>query len=371
MRQDGYDFLRLSKGIPMQGADLYDTHAIRLYSYCWSLVGNDAAHALREAFVAAAKQGVTDPLRLYELARRSCVRRGALDPVIGPTPGDDPLLRAAARLRPDHREALALSVEFEPAEIGELLGLAPDTVHQMIATARARLERAVLDACWPGPVPARYEDVLAAFERRQLVHLLSLRSGPPPHDLRQTAVSAWEAEKLPHTMAEAQLVELNTADKPVRRGRRRALQTLTTVATVAAAVSGAVFFTGDTHGTPAGVFTSIIPSSWSSSTNSSKPKKTPVYPAGTKLDPVTQEPVIGTLVPTAKPSSVSPLAIPPVPSSTPTKSTTPTKTPTKTPTTTPTAEPTDTPTATPTDSPTGSPTDSPTPDPTDTGRPQD
>ena len=124
-----------------------------------------------------------------------------------------------------------------------------------------------------------------------------MRSGPPPQDLRRTAVSAWEAEKLPHAMAEAQLVELTTTDKPVRRRRRRGLQTLTTVVTVGAAVSGAVFFTSDSNGTPAGIFTSIIPSSWSSSTSSSKPKKTTVYPAGTKLDPVTQKPVIGTFVP--------------------------------------------------------------------------
>ncbi|MEO5873637.1 MAG: hypothetical protein ABIS86_23315 [Streptosporangiaceae bacterium] len=354
----------------MQGAEMYDAHAARLYSYCWSLVGGDAAHALREAFATAAKQGVTDPLKLYELARRSCVRRGALDPVVGPSPGADPLLRAAARLRPDHREVLALSVEFEPEEIGRLLGLAPDTVQKMIFAARARLERSVLDACWPGPVPSRFEDVLAAFEQRQLVQLLSSRSGPPPPDLRQTAVAAWAAEKLPHAMAEAQLVVLHAEDRPARRRGRRVLQTLMTVTAVAAAVSAFTYFSGGSDGTPSGMFNSIIPSSWSSSAESGEPRKTTAYPVGTKLDPVTHEPVIGTFVPTDVPStsasspsfspppstpqpSVAPSSKSPRPSKSPSTPPSPSNSPSASPTGSPTQPPTASPSATPSDPPQG------------------
>lgn len=169
---------------------LYDAHSPRLYAYCWSLIGDEAPEAVKDTFMAAARLGPPrgdEVLWLYALARSACMRRGALGGTHSDARHPDPLRRAAARLRSDHREVLLLSagVWLEAPDIARLLGLAPDTVRQLIQAARARLERTVLDALIHQPMSAPHDDIIAAFERGRLPLLLARRvPAEPPADLR-------------------------------------------------------------------------------------------------------------------------------------------------------------------------------------------
>src|SRR5687768_10089042 len=104
---------------------LYDAHADRLFAYCWSLVGDDAPGAVAETFAVAMRHPPRGDavLWLYALARDVCLRRGALDRAFGRRQDPDPLLRAAALLRTDHREVLLLTA-------GEWLDV-PDTARML------------------------------------------------------------------------------------------------------------------------------------------------------------------------------------------------------------------------------------------------
>ncbi|MEV4255006.1 sigma factor-like helix-turn-helix DNA-binding protein, partial [Spirillospora sp. NPDC049652] len=130
---------------------LYDAHAVRLYAHGWSLLGDDAAAAVQDAFVAAVRhppRGDT-VLWMYGLSRTAATSRGAFDRPWHVASGEaDPLLRAAAALRAEQREALLLEAGewLETPDIAHVLGLAPDTVRQLLHAARTRLERGVLDA---------------------------------------------------------------------------------------------------------------------------------------------------------------------------------------------------------------------------------
>src|SRR5919198_350643 len=110
---------------------LYDTQAVRLHAYCWSLIGDQAASAVRDVFTAAAhpyltgrdakRQEAATPGRLwlYRQARAECLGRGPVTVIAG----RDPLLRAAARLRADQREVLVLAADLPPAYIARVLRL--------------------------------------------------------------------------------------------------------------------------------------------------------------------------------------------------------------------------------------------------------
>ncbi len=110
-------------------------------------------------------------LWLYSLSRTACAERGAFT---GELSADgrtlfadaDPLLRVAAGLRSDHREVLLLWAGewLEPHDIARVLGIAPDTVAQLLGAARTRLERAVLDILMRGTVQPQL-DMIAAFEK--------------------------------------------------------------------------------------------------------------------------------------------------------------------------------------------------------------
>jgi DNA-directed RNA polymerase specialized sigma24 family protein len=190
------------QGAPEPHAPLYDAYAGRLHVYCWSLVGDDAPGALHDAFVAAARQGAPRGdtgtlLWLYGLARTACVRRGALDQAFTPIRDVDPLRRAAAGLRADHREVLVLSAGgwLEVPDIAQLIEVATDTVTQLIRAARKRLERGVLDVLLPGPIRPEHEEIIAAFEKGTLDVLLARRAPAwPPAGLRATVLAACEAE---------------------------------------------------------------------------------------------------------------------------------------------------------------------------------
>jgi DNA-directed RNA polymerase specialized sigma24 family protein len=185
---------------------LYDEYAGRLHGYCWSLVGDAAPGAVRDAFVTAARQGgPRRPLRsaetelwLYGLARRACLQRDT-----NPRPaGNDPLARAVAGLRPDQREALYLSASglLEDHQIARVLGVAADTVGQLIRTGRSRLEHGVLDVLLPGPMLPEYQTLLMAFETGTLDALFASRIPEhPAPSLRETVLAAC-AEEIGHPL---------------------------------------------------------------------------------------------------------------------------------------------------------------------------
>ncbi|MFB4312473.1 RNA polymerase sigma factor [Actinomadura sp. 21ATH] len=234
---------------------LYDAHAVRVHAHCWSLTGGaGAAAAVRDTFVAAVQhppRGDT-VLWLYALSRSACASLGAFGgtrPDLG-DPGD-PLLRAAAGLRPDQREALLLQAGewLEAPDIARVLGIAPDTARALLATARTRLENAVLDLLMRGAAdPARHAEVVAAFEKGRLPRLLAARvPDRPPAWLRDQVLAACEGEAgrpLTGVVSPSPLVVIGSevADSPGRdRARRRkAFKGVGAVAGMAASVAAAV-----------------------------------------------------------------------------------------------------------------------------------
>ncbi|HEY8479381.1 MAG TPA: hypothetical protein VIL71_06065 [Spirillospora sp.] len=182
-------------------ASLFDAHGDRVYAYCWSLVGDRfAAAATEDAFAAAVRRPPRGDtvLWLYSLARSVCAERGAFtgEPAGRPLfAGDDPLLRAAAALRADHREVLLLRTGqwLDTPDIARVVGLAPDTVAQLLAAARTRLERTVLDLLMRGGAGAPHE-LITAFEKNRLPRLLARRApSRAPAGLRERVLDACEA----------------------------------------------------------------------------------------------------------------------------------------------------------------------------------
>ncbi|MEU8798827.1 hypothetical protein [Spirillospora sp. NPDC048819] len=209
---------------------LYDAHADRLYAYCWSLVGDQlAAAAVGDAFTAAVHQPPRGDkvLWLYSLSRSACAERGAFTGNAGGRGGvlfadPDPLLRAAGALRSDHREVLLLWAGewLEPHDIARVLGIAPDTVVQLLDAARTRLERSVLDILMRGTAEARL-DLITAFEKKRLPRLLARRAPDrAPAWLREQVLAACEDEavrRLPSVISPSPLVVIGS-DGP-RAGR--------------------------------------------------------------------------------------------------------------------------------------------------------
>jgi DNA-directed RNA polymerase specialized sigma24 family protein len=171
---------------------LYDTYAHRIYAYCRALLGDDAADAVQDVFATAVRQGLPrggeTAMWLYGLARTECERRS---PLAGPRPAD-PLIRAAAGLRSEQRAALLLAAGgwLEIPEIARLLGLAPDTVRELVRTGRTRLERGVLDALMSAAGRPEHEDLIAAFETGTLAELYARRTGTAPPAALRAAVLA-------------------------------------------------------------------------------------------------------------------------------------------------------------------------------------
>ncbi|MFG2090232.1 MULTISPECIES: hypothetical protein [unclassified Spirillospora] len=209
---------------------LYDAHADRLYAYCWSLVGDQlAAAAVGDTFTAAVHQPPRGDrvLWLHSLSRSACAERGAFTGNLGGRGGllfadPDPLLRAAGALRSDHREVLLLWAGdwLEPHDIARVLGIAPDTVLQLLDAARTRLERSVLDILMRGAAEARL-DLITAFEKKRLPQLLARRApARAPGWLRDQVLAACEDEAvrpLPSVISPSPLVVIG-ADGP-RSGR--------------------------------------------------------------------------------------------------------------------------------------------------------
>jgi DNA-directed RNA polymerase specialized sigma24 family protein len=185
----------LRAGAPDAFSVLYDEYAEQLYAYCHIMVGDEAADAVRDAFIAVARHPGTAPsdpaalpVWLHALARSECVRRGAL--VQRPTtlPSSDPLRRALARLRPENREALALSITLEPVEIARVIGVATDTADMLVRVSRRRLDQAAASVL--GSV--HDEAMLAALSGGN-VHKLVMRGYVPPPRQRERVLSSCAA----------------------------------------------------------------------------------------------------------------------------------------------------------------------------------
>lgn len=404
----------------MRGEALYDAHAARLYAYCWSLVGDEAAAAVADTFASAVQhppRGDT-VLWMYALARHACVDRGALDRAFGMSGDADPLLRAASTLRADHREVLFLYAGewLEINDIARVLGIAPDTVRQLMGVARTRLERAVLDTLMrrPGETSPHHMDVIAAFEKGTLPKLLARRAPVrPPEWLRDqvlTAVEGEQARPMTSLIAPNPVVVIGSEVTKTSSGRRK-LKGFGAVSAMAASAAAAIGLIvawqpikggnaaslvptsgkgtpetsssqpaprpnqGNEHGTGSGRITTPSDDSSSPDESASAPPSqsdgsgggTPTQPAPSHRDP--SKP--GT--PTPDPTDPSDPGTPP-PSETP--SDPPSQTPTDPPSTPPPSEdpttpPTeDPPSTTPTDPPTSSdPSGTPSPSPNPTSNP--
>jgi DNA-directed RNA polymerase specialized sigma24 family protein len=185
----------LRAGAPEAFGVLYDEYAEQLYAYCHIMVGDEAADAVRDAFIAVARHHGTAPsspadlpVWLHALARSECVRRGALVRRPTATPSSDPLRRALARLRPEHREALALSNTLEPQEIARVVGVARDTAEMLVLVSRRRLDQAAASVL--GGV--HDEAMLAALSGGNL-HKLVMRGYEPPPRQRERVLSSCAA----------------------------------------------------------------------------------------------------------------------------------------------------------------------------------
>src|SRR5262249_50490607 len=128
------------------------------------------------------------PVWLHGLARAECVRRGALTHKSPLVPSADPLRRTLARLRPEHREALALSATFSAHEVAQIVGIADGTAEMLVLMARRRLDQAAASVL--GTV--RDETMLAALGGGKL-HKLITKGYRPPARLRQVVLSSCAA----------------------------------------------------------------------------------------------------------------------------------------------------------------------------------
>ncbi|MFI0355579.1 hypothetical protein [Actinomadura sp. 9N407] len=260
---------------------LYDAHAVRLHAHCWSLIGDEgAAAAVRDTFVAAVQHPPRGDsvLWLYALSRSACASLGAFSgdrPVFG-SPGD-PLLRAAADLRADQREALLLwSGEWlEVPDIARVLGIAPDTVHGLVHAARTRLERAVLDRLMRGAAdPAVHMELITAFEKGRLPRLLAGRvPDRPPAWLRDQVLAAC-ADEVTHPLSDvvspSPLVvigsEVATRPGRDRATRRKRIKSIGAVAGMAASVAAAVGLLVSWPTAKGGGMSAVVPSAGNTQT---------------------------------------------------------------------------------------------------------
>ncbi|MCP2339957.1 sigma factor-like helix-turn-helix DNA-binding protein [Actinomadura rupiterrae] len=241
-------------------ASLYDAHAARLYAHGWSLLGDDAAAAVHDAFVAAVRHPPRGDvvLWMYALSRTAAESRGAFSrPWHVAAAEHDPLLRAAAALRAEQREALLLDAGewLELPDIARILGLAPDTVRQLLHSGRTRLERGVLDALMRGEAGAGAAEVIAAFEKGTLPRLLAGRAPEAlPEPLRDSVLASYEREvdePSPTATSPSPLVVIGSAalgapapgtaaHKAAASGRKRSGRRLGAVAGLAASAAAAV-----------------------------------------------------------------------------------------------------------------------------------
>ncbi|MCO5973305.1 sigma factor [Actinoallomurus soli] len=185
----------LRAGEPEVFGLLYDEHGPRIHAYCHRMVGDEAADAARDAFAAAARHRAGAPsdddalpLWLHALARAEVLRRGALAHAVAADPMAPPLERALARLRPEHRDALALADALDVEGLARITGVADDTAELLVRMAGRRLEQAVVTVLEAGAEAD--DELLTALAKGRLPALVSRRVPGPPASLREDVVAA-------------------------------------------------------------------------------------------------------------------------------------------------------------------------------------
>jgi hypothetical protein len=133
-------------------AELLDTHADRLFLYCWSRLRSreSAQTALRDTLLAA-PAGATGS-QLYSAARATCGRHRAVPAAdsdeapacVGRNDADNRLVawNAAMSLEPAEFEALELDTRHE-VDPGQVLGLSAGETQALLTRAQLNLERAL------------------------------------------------------------------------------------------------------------------------------------------------------------------------------------------------------------------------------------
>ncbi|GLY72977.1 RNA polymerase sigma factor [Actinoallomurus iriomotensis] len=189
----------LRTGAPDAFGALYDEYAGPLYAYCHVMVGDEAADAVRDTFIAVARhpgEAPSDdgalPVWLHALARSECVRRGALVRRPVSAPATDPLRRALTVLRPEHREALALSTVLAPEEVARVVGVARDTAEMLVRASQRRLEQAAASV---GGREAHDAAMLASLSGEALHRLVTRGYEPPPRQRERVLSSCAAAER--------------------------------------------------------------------------------------------------------------------------------------------------------------------------------
>jgi DNA-directed RNA polymerase specialized sigma24 family protein len=179
---------------------LYDEHAGQLYAYCHLMVGDEAADAVCDAFVAIARHPDsvpadedTLPAWLHALARAECVRRGALvrTPATTAPWSSNPVWRALAGLSPEDREVLVLATALVPEEIAVVLGVPWDTAETLVQVARRRLEHA------PSSEGGPEAQVRHPLDEVTLRRMLTSLYEPPERERERTLSSCAAAEYEP------------------------------------------------------------------------------------------------------------------------------------------------------------------------------
>jgi hypothetical protein len=187
----------LRAGAPAAFAALYDQYAGPLHTYCHVMLGDKAADAARDAFVAVARHPDsvpadedTLPVWLYALARAECVRHGAFVRKPATTPMSDPMWRALAGLDPEDRDVLALAASLVPEEIVQVLDMARGTAMTLVQCSLRRLEHAL---CVVGGQEAHDPVVLTSLDEDTLRRLMT-RMYEPPEDQRDRVLAACASE---------------------------------------------------------------------------------------------------------------------------------------------------------------------------------
>jgi DNA-directed RNA polymerase specialized sigma24 family protein len=183
----------LRAGAPEAFGALYDEQAGQLYAYCHLMVGDEAADAVCDTFVAIARHPDSVPADedalpawLHALARAVCVRRGALVRAPMTTPSSNPLWRTLAGLSPADREVLALATALVPEEIAWVLRVTRDTAETLVRASQRRLEHALS--------VANGQDVLAPLSEDTLRRLVTQMYEPAERERERVLSSCAAAE---------------------------------------------------------------------------------------------------------------------------------------------------------------------------------
>jgi DNA-directed RNA polymerase specialized sigma24 family protein len=309
----------LRGGDPDAFGDLWDRYALRIFGYAYLMVGDEAAEAVCETFAAASRRSpdadasaADVELWLFGLVRTECLLRPP-DSGVGES---EPMRRAVARLRPEHREALALTgvARLRAEQVASVLKVAPDTAAQIVATARERLEQAVSSIlATGGPTPEEAETIVAAVRAGTSAALMSVVVPPVPLGLRERALAAAADNDLTVTIGDPRGPRRHRPNMIRRTGGVRvwaAAAACLAMAVGIVALRPVISGQDDsnrlpaTHSSSGAPTAAVSPSASTGVQGTSSPRSTVVTPVATTAAPTAPAPT--TAPATTAPSSKSP-----------------------------------------------------------------